>query len=206
MDRASTAAAFSVVVNGRKVAGSVDWAEDDTVLVFDPKQAFPHGATVVLRVSTAARAAGGAPLDRARAARFRVASKPKPAPKPAATSHSGSGSSTPKPQPKPPSTPVARPPSGSWVAAEKYLLTLLNCTRGGGWVLADGSCSSPGGSGIAPLTYHAGVSNKVSRPYAKKLATAAPIRATGSALPGTPGTSGPRTSAVATSTTRATPR
>ena len=65
-----------------------------------------------------------------------------------------------------------RPPSGSWVAAEKYLLTLLNCTRGGGWVLADGSCSSPGGSGIAPLKYHAGVSNQVARPYAKKLATA----------------------------------
>ena len=67
---------------------------------------------------------------------------------------------------------MTRPPSGSWLGAEKYLLTLLNCTRGGGWVLADGSCSSPGGSGTAPLRYHAGVSDRVARPYAKKLATA----------------------------------
>ncbi len=38
-------------------------------------------------------------------------------------------------------------------------------------MLADGSCSSPGGSGIPALAYHAGVSDKVARPYAKKLAT-----------------------------------
>jgi uncharacterized protein YkwD len=66
---------------------------------------------------------------------------------------------------------VPRPTSSTWLAAEKYLLSLLNCTRGGGWVLADGSCSSPGGSGIAPLDLHAGISDRVARPYAKRLAT-----------------------------------
>ena len=66
---------------------------------------------------------------------------------------------------------MTRPTSSTWLAAEKYLLSLLNCTRGGGWVLADGSCSEPGGSGIAPLAYDAGISDAVARPYAKRLAT-----------------------------------
>ncbi len=47
----------------------------------------------------------------------------------------------------------------------------MNCTRGGGWVLSSGTCSSPGGSGVKPLILNAGISNKVSRPYAKLLAT-----------------------------------
>jgi hypothetical protein len=166
MDRVSTAAAFSVEVNGKRVSGTVDFAENDTVLVFDPKLAFPYSATVILRVSDDARAAGGASLDRGRAATFTVVARPKPKAKPAA----GGSTTAPKPAPRP--APVTRPATGSWVAAEKYLLTLLNCTRGGGWVLADGSCSSPGGSGIAPLKYHAGISDRVARPYAKKLATA----------------------------------
>ncbi|MCU0483779.1 MAG: hypothetical protein MUC54_05845, partial [Chloroflexi bacterium] len=60
----------------------------------------------------------------------------------------------------------------SWYAAERYMLKLMNCTRGGGWVEYNGSCSSPGGSGIAPLQLHAGISDRVARPYAKRLATA----------------------------------
>jgi uncharacterized protein YkwD len=176
MDHRTTAAAFSVQVNGKDVAGTVAWAENDTVLVFDPEDPFPYGAAVTLRVGVRALSADGTALDRPRAVRFAVVAKPKPAPKPTATPKPASGTTTskpkptPKPTPKPP--PTTRPPSTSWVAAEKYLLTLLNCTRGGGWVLADGSCSSPGGSGIPALRYHAGISDRVARPYAKKLATA----------------------------------
>jgi len=179
MDRASARAAFRVEVNGKGVSGKVVFAEHDTVLVFDPKDDFPYDATVILRVTDRAHSADGTPLDRRRTSRFAVVAKPastpaakppassKPAPKPAPKP-----ASKPKPKPKPKPTPVTRPPSSSWVAAEKYLLTLLNCTRGGGWVLSDGSCSSPGGSGIAPLKYHAGVSANVARPYARRLATA----------------------------------
>jgi hypothetical protein len=172
MDRTATAAAFSVEVNGKKVPGTVDFAEDDTVLVFDPKDVFPYEASVILRVTDEALAATGTPLDRGRSSRFTVVAEPKPEPTPAPTPKPGPGAPNPTPRPPPSPAPVARPPSGSWVAAEKYLLTLLNCTRGGGWVLSDGSCSSPGGSGIAPLIYHAGVSDDVARPYARKLATA----------------------------------
>jgi hypothetical protein len=174
MERASTAAAFSVEVNGKKVKGAVDFAEDNTVLVFDPKAVFPYDATVILRMADSALSADGTPLDRGRSARFTVLAKPKPKPTPAPTPKPSAQAAKPKPKPAPAPAPkpVTRPPSGSWLGAEKYLLTLLNCTRGGGWVLADGSCSSPGGSGTAPLRYHAGVSDRVARPYAKKLATA----------------------------------
>jgi hypothetical protein len=170
MDRAATAAAFSVEVDGKEVRGSVDFAEDDTVLVFDPAATFPYEATVVLRVGAGARAADGTPLDRARAARFTVAAKPEPEPTPEPTPKPGSGRANPTPRPS--KSVVTRPTSGTWLAAEKYLLSLLNCTRGGGWVLADGSCSEPGGSGITLLKYDAGISDAVARPYAKRLASA----------------------------------
>ena len=62
---------------------------------------------------------------------------------------------------------------GPWAAAERYYLGLLNCTRGGGLVTSSGACSSPGGSGIAPLVLDEGISSSVSRPYAKLLATTA---------------------------------
>ena len=47
----------------------------------------------------------------------------------------------------------------------------MNCTRTGGWVTSGGNCSSPGGRNVAPLALNSGISSKVSRPYAKLLAT-----------------------------------
>ncbi len=46
----------------------------------------------------------------------------------------------------------------------------MNCTRTGGWVTSTGACSSPGGRNVAPLKLDAGISSKVTRPYAKRLA------------------------------------
>src|SRR5690606_30116395 len=40
MDRDTTSAAFSATVGGEPIAGTVSFAEDDTVLVFDPKADF----------------------------------------------------------------------------------------------------------------------------------------------------------------------
>ena len=173
MDRDSTKEAFSVEVDGVDVAGTVSFAEDDTVLVFDAAAAFPYEATVIMRVAATATAADGTPLDRARSARFTVAAKPapEPTPKPAPTPKPVAPQPKPTPAPTPKPVVVTRPTSSAWLAAEKYLLSLLNCTRGGGWVLADGSCSNPGGSGIPLLKYDAGISDAVARPYAKKLAT-----------------------------------
>jgi uncharacterized protein YkwD len=59
---------------------------------------------------------------------------------------------------------------GSWASVERYYLGLMNCTRTGGWVTSSGTCSSPGGRSVAPLTLDSGISSKVSRPYAQKLA------------------------------------
>jgi hypothetical protein len=57
---------------------------------------------------------------------------------------------------------------------ELYYLKLLNCTRTGGWVLKDGSCKGYGSGHystyVKPLTRSAGISDRVSRPYAKLLA------------------------------------
>ncbi len=61
--------------------------------------------------------------------------------------------------------------SGSWKAVETYYLKLMNCTRTGGWVTSTGACSSPGGRNVAPLALSAAISDRVSRPYAKLLAT-----------------------------------
>jgi hypothetical protein len=157
MNTKATGSAFSASIAGKAIAGKVAWAEGNTVLVFSPSAALAPGATVTMSVSTAASSASGTALGAARSVSFKTLA-------PAAVV---------KAKAKPPKV---RPPgggtvgAGAWHAVEVYYLGLMNCTRGGGWVLASGRCSSPGGSGIKPLILNAGISNKVSRPYAKFLA------------------------------------
>jgi uncharacterized protein YkwD len=104
----------------------------------------------------------GTPLAGASQASFRIVAKPAPAPKAPAP--------TPKPTPKPPTTSGGGAVGGgSWGAVEVYYLKLMNCTRTGGWVTSTGACSSPGGRNVAALKLDAGISTKVSRPYARKL-------------------------------------
>ena len=158
MDRASTAQAFTVSVGGRSVAGSVHWAEGDTVLVFDPKSVFPYGAKVSMDVGIGAKNTEGLPLARAAHAIFHAARKgviP-------VIDIAGDG----------PGVPITGGGvgGGSWGAVETYYLGLMNCTRTGGWVTSSGTCSSPGGRNVAPLKLDAGISSKVSRPYAKRMA------------------------------------
>ncbi len=111
----------------------------------------------------------GTPLSAGRSATFAVEKKPaprQPAPRPARQASGGSSSGSVRI-----STGGGSVGSGAWHAVETYYLKLMNCTRGGGWVTSGGNCSSPGGSGIAPLVLHAGISDRVARPYAKLLAT-----------------------------------
>jgi hypothetical protein len=62
-----------------------------------------------------------------------------------------------------------------WYSVETYYLTLVNCTRTGGWVLADGTCRGYGSGHysryVKPLVLSLRISDRVSRPYAKLLAT-----------------------------------
>jgi uncharacterized protein YkwD len=170
MDKASTAHVFTVTANGAPVKGTVDWAEQQRVLVFQPAAALPYGAKVVMTVGTGARSRAGVALDAAASGTFTVVPKPKPAPKKAA----------PRPASRPAPRPAPKPinhsggggaVSGTWAAVEAYYLKLMNCTRTGGWVTSGGACSSPGGRSVAPLWQDAGISAKVTRPYAKLLAS-----------------------------------
>ena len=161
MDRGSTAHAFSVSVGGKAVTGSIHWAESDTVLVFDPKSPLPYGAKVSMDVSAKARNTAGIPLAAAGHAVFRTAKKgvaPVVDTSGGGSSGGGGGGGV---------------GGGSWAAIETYYLGLLNCTRTGGWVTSTGHCSSPGGRNVAPLKLSTGISSKVSRPYAKRLAVGA---------------------------------
>ncbi len=102
MDRTSTTAAFSIVVDGAAWTGKPRWAERDTVLVLRLRSRLPAGATVRLAVSGTARSAEGKALAAPSEATFTVAVPP-PAPKP-----------TPRPTPtqRPAATP--RPSTSGW--------------------------------------------------------------------------------------------
>src|SRR3954454_4136498 len=66
--------------------------------------------------------------------------------------------------------------AGSNTDLERFALSLLNCTRTGGWVRADGTCKARGSGKYStyrkPLTLHSGISTNVARKYAVKLAAA----------------------------------
>ncbi|HEX7491083.1 MAG TPA: CAP domain-containing protein [Candidatus Limnocylindrales bacterium] len=65
------------------------------------------------------------------------------------------------------------PVGAPWYASELYLLSLINCTRTGGWVTAKGTCSSDSHHTLpaqAPLVLDLGISADVARPYAKYMA------------------------------------
>lgn len=159
MDRSSTANAFSLKIGGKAVKGKISWAENNTVLVFNPSAPLPYDAAAVAKVDITATAATGAGMVRSVRAIFRTVPKPKPAPVDRPTSSSsGSGGGR-------------AVGAGSWAAVETYYLRLMNCTRQGGWVTSSGACSSPGGRNVAALRLDSGISSRVSRPYAKLLAT-----------------------------------
>jgi hypothetical protein len=63
--------------------------------------------------------------------------------------------------------------SSPWKNAEYYALSLINCTRTGGWVISSGACSSYGHHTMPAqrkLVMDAAIAASVARPYAKFLA------------------------------------
>jgi len=160
MAHTTTRASYAVTANGKPVAGTYRFAESSTVLIFRLTTKLPAGATVVIRVAATATSEDGVALASPTAITFTTvaAAKPAvhkaPAPTVSRTGSSGGGAVG----------------GGSWGAVETYYLKLMNCTRTGGWVTSTGACSSPGGRNVAPLRLDAGISSRVSRPYAKKLA------------------------------------
>jgi hypothetical protein len=61
-----------------------------------------------------------------------------------------------------------------WYSIEVYYLSLVNCTRTGGWVMRDGTCRGYGSGRysayVRPLSLSYSISNRVTRPYARLLA------------------------------------
>jgi len=159
MDRASTKKAFKVLVDGKPIKGKITFADNDTVLVFDPARNFAYDTRVIASVSRSARSADGVALRSAEQIAFRTELKPVPKTRATSVPISSGGS-----------TGGGSTGGGSWASVERYYLGLMNCTRTGGWVTSGGSCSSPGGRNVAALKLDAGISSKVSRPYAKRLA------------------------------------
>jgi hypothetical protein len=155
MDRASTRAAVSVTANGTPVAGTIRFADRDSVLVFHPAKPFALGAQIAMKIAPSARAAKGGSLVAPVTGTFTIRTNAKA---------SSDGASVPIP-------PGGSVGGGAWAAVESYYLGLMNCTRTGGWVTSAGACSSPGGRNVAPLWIDQGISSRVTRPYAKLLAT-----------------------------------
>jgi uncharacterized protein YkwD len=156
MDHATTEAAWSATQGTTKLAGAFRWAENDTVLIFDPSSNLGYAQKVELMVGPGATSSAGVPIVAASSIAFTTAPKPVPKPAPRTTPSSGGGGGS-----------IG---GSTWAAVETYYLGLMNCTRTGGWVTSSGSCSSPGGRDVAALWQDAGITADVSRPYAKKLA------------------------------------
>ena len=156
MDHRTTKAAFTVTADGKPVTGTTTFVEGDTVLVFKPSTALPWDARIVVKVAKTARSTDKVTLGVDAQVAFHTVARVTRISKPPTTSGGGGGGGS-----------VG---GGTWAAVERYYLKLMNCTRTGGSVTSSGSCSSPGGRSVAPLWIDAGISSKVSRPYAKKLA------------------------------------
>jgi hypothetical protein len=71
------------------------------------------------------------------------------------------------------SAPVTAAATAPWLAVERFYFNLLNCTRTGGWVTSEPVCVGYGSgrysSYVKPLMLSTGISDNVSRPYAKLL-------------------------------------
>jgi hypothetical protein len=156
MNHKTTRAAFRLTAAGKPVKGTLTFAENDTVIVFKPTSLLPWDTRIVASVKGTARSVDGSTIGATAQAAFRTVAQVKRVARVSSGGGGGGGGGS-----------VG---SGSWGAVERYYLRLMNCTRTGGWVTSGGDCSSPGGRNVAPLKLDAGISSKVSRPYAKKLA------------------------------------
>ncbi|OGO52946.1 MAG: hypothetical protein A2V84_11095 [Chloroflexi bacterium RBG_16_70_13] len=78
MDHATTEAAFHATIDGVDMAGTVRWAEGDTVLVLRPSTAMPYAAVVELRVDPGARSTAGLEVAAMTSVTFTVQPRPRP--------------------------------------------------------------------------------------------------------------------------------
>ncbi|HEX7490618.1 MAG TPA: Ig-like domain-containing protein [Candidatus Limnocylindrales bacterium] len=161
MDQKSTAAAFSVQANGRNVPGSIHWTDDGLTLVFNANRSYYVGSSVTVTIAVSARSAAGMPMAAAASSSFVVST-------PRARYYASTGGTY-----IPYGTGGVTAASAKWHSAELYYLSLMNCTRTGGWVTSSGTCSTQTHHTLpakGALAFSDGIADNVSRPYAKAMA------------------------------------
>jgi hypothetical protein len=163
MDRRSTERAFAVSGLATARQGAFSWHERDTVLAYDPKAPLAAGRRYTVTIAGSARSAAGVPLKAGTGSALAFSFRVRGATAAQTTRRipTGSGGST----------------TTGWPGVERYVLGLINCIRTGGTLQSDGDCvgygSGKNGGYAPPLTVHAGISDRVARPYAKYLAVRA---------------------------------
>lgn len=168
MDQKTAAAALSVQANGRTFAGSTHWTDDGLTMVFNAGRSFYVGSRVTVTMATSARSAAGMPMAAAAGAAFVVSTPRSRVVSGGAYIPYGSGGAY-----IPYGSGGVAAADAKWHSAELYYLSLMNCTRTGGWVTTSGNCSTQTKHTLpakGPLAYSDGIANKVSRPYAKAMA------------------------------------
>jgi hypothetical protein len=158
MDQKSATAALTVEANGLPWSGSTYWTDDSMTLVWTPKHSFYAGTRVSVRVRSTARSTAGLTMAGTVGVDFVVTS-------PRARAYATGV--------KIPWTGGVASTTSPWHAAELYYLSLMNCTRTGGWVTSAGLCSTQTHHTMpaqSPLVFNAGIANNVARPYAKVMA------------------------------------
>jgi hypothetical protein len=160
MDQKSAAAALSVTSNGRSIAGTKAWSDDGLTLIFTPRYSYYVGSRISTRVEKTARSLGGLTMTAADGVTFTVMA-------PTSRVYARGGG-------------TKIPISGGVASAtrpyhdyELYYLALMNCTRTGGWVVSNGTCSTQTHHTMpaqGALAFSDGIADKVARPYAKALA------------------------------------
>ena len=161
MDQKATAAALSVTVGGRAVAGSTHWTDDGLTLVFTARYAFYLGSRVSASINKSARSVGGLTMPAGASASFTVI---------AASTARGGRSGV-----KIPWLGGVASATRPWHDSELYYMKLMNCTRTGGWVTSGGLCSTVTQHTLPArpaMAFNNGIADNVARPYAKALADA----------------------------------
>ena len=160
MDQKAASAAVTVTMNGRAVIGTKTWSDDGLTLVFTPRYSYYVNSRINVTVDKSARSIGGLTMSGTVSAGFVVL---------APTSRTYASGGTRIPWTSGGIASSTRP----YHDAELYYLSLMNCTRTGGWVTSGGSCSTQTHHTMpaqGPFAFSAAIADKVARPYAKALA------------------------------------
>jgi hypothetical protein len=160
MDEKTVAAALSVLQDGRAMAGSLYWLDDQN-LTFTAKYAYNIGAKITVKIGASARSTGGLALGATPVTSFTIAA-------PKARSYGGSIKTT-----RIPWTGGIASSTRPYHDSELYYLSLMNCTRTGGWVTGSGECSTATHHTLpaqGTFAFSDAIADAVSRPYAKALA------------------------------------